>query len=714
MLRIYCSLSDMDTGVTSGIRAEELGRPRVIVLTEENYRVWSNVTEQLLRQNRIWGHVTRTAIHPEPARSVTAAVIAVPAVPGSDAVAGVPAITRAMVDHDLKLIDDYEAAAAKANSILLQSLQPKDIMAVMMLQNVAEKWDKLAEDYASISASMATVARTRFQDFKMRDGESVVSTLHRFDQLVNECLIQAIILTEEDKTRALLTHPSQKWINFMDSYANIEPLPSVRVIFRAMRSQEERWNARNENEYAEANYVGRDGASGSEWKRRPKLDVRQPVKMELRSCYCCGKPGHLSKDCALKSKHCDICNRRGHTANTCRMVKEEADLKAESEDAANEAEQEKKSSLPSAMKPRLSFAKGTKKDQAKNVEGMVAHEVLPETSCNEPEDEIEWLADSGAGRHVCNDLSLMWDVKELEDPVRLVGLVDAVDVHIGGTVKLECLDDWGGPVVLHLYETLFVPESGSNLFSLQKVRIANYTIVKKKWANKLNVSLIKNGEGETVGHINEDEAGRGTVACKTLLPPTIDAEKVLNIHESVEKGGEREEAAGMPAENPGGDFMIMLAPGVGEEEGVGANFGSQLELGSVLEDPTLPANIRVEVESPTKETGAGNSAWGGELIPTVVVALPAVQVGVNFDWESDSSESEFIPVLIQDNATSLHTGGLFPERNFGHVDSDTFRAVSEPSIEDADFDFQSIGFGLRIPPRIRSDEMMMSQLYKGG
>ena len=84
---------------------------------------------------------------------------------------------------------------------------------------------------------------------------------------------------------------------------------------------------------------------------------------------------------------------------------------AESEDAANEAEQEKKPSPPSAMKPRLSFAKGTKKDQVKTVEGMVAHEVLPETFCNELEDEIEWLADSRARRHVCNDLSLMWDVK---------------------------------------------------------------------------------------------------------------------------------------------------------------------------------------------------------------------------------------------------------------------------------------------------------------
>ena len=191
--------------------------------------------------------------------------------------------------------------------------------------------------------------------------------------------------------------------------------------------------------------------------------------MELRSCQSCGKRGHLSKDCALKSSHCDICNRKAHVANTCRMVKEEADQKAETEDATNTAKREKKSSLPSAMKPRFSFAKGTKKDQAKNIEGMVAHEVLPDASFNVPKDEIEWLADSGANRHVCNDLSLMWDVKEIVDPVRLVGLVGAVDFHIDGTVKLECLDDWEGLVVLQLYDTLFVTESSSNLFSLQIV-----------------------------------------------------------------------------------------------------------------------------------------------------------------------------------------------------------------------------------------------------
>ena len=98
------------------------------------------------------------------------------------------------------------------------------------------------------------------------------------------------------------------------------------------------------------------------------------------------------------------------------------------------------------------------------------------------------------------------------------------------------------------------------------------------------------------------------MAFKTLLPRAAEVEKLLNIHESVEKGGkEKEESARMPAENLGGDFMIMPAMGVEEEEGVGANFGSQLDLSLVLEDSTLLADIRVEVESPTEETGAENS-----------------------------------------------------------------------------------------------------------
>lgn len=293
----------MESLLTNGIRADEAGRGRIIMLTETNYRVWSTMTEQMLKEKRLWDHITRTAIFPAPVRALRAVVIGAPAEPGSDEVIGIPAVTRAMVDLDTKMNEDYDAATARANYVVMQTLSQKDISAVMMLPDVAEKWEKLANDYAAVSSSQGTVARAKFNNFRIRDGESVIETLHRFDDLVNECNIRAIYLTEGEKSAALLMRPSAKWTNFVDVYATMEPLPTANAIFRAMKAQEERLNTRNEEEYEEANFAGNTsgrvgGASGDEWKRRPKLEIRRSDHVaETRSCYCCSRQEHLAKYC---------------------------------------------------------------------------------------------------------------------------------------------------------------------------------------------------------------------------------------------------------------------------------------------------------------------------------------------------------------------------------------------------------------------------------
>ena len=84
---------------------------------------------------------------------------------------------------------------------------------------------------------MAVVARSCFKEFRMRDGDTVVQTQHRFDRMVNECIIPALAISEEKETMVLPTHPTAKWRTFMDAHATQNPLPSVDTILRAMKAK---------------------------------------------------------------------------------------------------------------------------------------------------------------------------------------------------------------------------------------------------------------------------------------------------------------------------------------------------------------------------------------------------------------------------------------------------------------------------------------------
>ena len=87
---------------------------------------------------------------------------------------------------------------------------------------------------------------------------------------------------------------------------------------------------------------------------------------------------------------------------------------------------------------------------------------------------VEWLGDTGALRHVCNDLSLMRDVRTREKPILLRHLVGDIHVYTTGAVQLICPNNSRGSTVVSLLDTCYIPDAKVNLFSFQKLRKSLY------------------------------------------------------------------------------------------------------------------------------------------------------------------------------------------------------------------------------------------------
>ena len=105
----------------------------------------------------------------------------------------------------------------------------------------------------------------------------------------------------------------------------------------------------------------------------------------------------------------------------------------------------------------------------------------------------EWLADSGASRHICNDIRMLWDVRQLEVPVIVRQLVGEVTVTTCGTVRIECENETGAVVQIDLYDTLLVPDLRVNLFRVQKMRQAS---VRLEYLEELGTIWMVNKSGE--------------------------------------------------------------------------------------------------------------------------------------------------------------------------------------------------------------------------
>ena len=100
-----------------------------------------------------------------PAIPAVVAAMEVAAVPGVPAVAANAGVTQAQVDTSRVASEHFAVNEAKANTMILLTLEQKDVMTLLAFPTAAAKWAKLAADYVSISPQKASMCIKSFRHF---------------------------------------------------------------------------------------------------------------------------------------------------------------------------------------------------------------------------------------------------------------------------------------------------------------------------------------------------------------------------------------------------------------------------------------------------------------------------------------------------------------------------------------------------------------------
>ena len=190
------------------MRVDDVGR-NCIILREGDYRVWSTVLEQSLREKKLWNHVMGTSVQPPTPRVRALGIGAVAANPilGVAAIVVVAEITQEQVDADDKKLEDYSALVARANAMILHHMDQNDMMSLWGLDSLSQKWNKLRAHYALISMQMGTEACAQFFSFKMGNAKNVIEIQHHFVAVYCEMAIQGMPELDDVKARVLMMYP---------------------------------------------------------------------------------------------------------------------------------------------------------------------------------------------------------------------------------------------------------------------------------------------------------------------------------------------------------------------------------------------------------------------------------------------------------------------------------------------------------------------------
>ena len=319
-------------------------------------------------------------------------------------------------------------ASALSDAVLLGS-------GVAACETAREAWQKLQDAYAKKTTTSKLLLREQFTQLQMREEESVQQYINRVNALVDTMAAAGVTYDEEEVvSRVLLSLPAQ-FAPLVTALENMEESKLTRSYILSRLLHEEQKQQQHSERTRSSAMLAYRGAPPRQQQPQQQQPHYQPQQRRTRgpvTCFYCDKTGHVVRDCPEKKAAVAQRSRNAHVHA-----------------AAAAAPDTALAAAPSDNHDVYLFAAGG-------------------TPCKN-----DWLVDSGASEHMCNDRTAFSTYERIVPRDVTVGDGAAIKAVGRGTVMLRMQVD-GAEHTTTLTSVLHVPEMRCNLFSVGRAMERGY------------------------------------------------------------------------------------------------------------------------------------------------------------------------------------------------------------------------------------------------
>ena len=309
---------------------------------------------------------------------------------------------------------------AKARAVIGLTLSDEHLEHVHDCETAANMWSVIIDLFQRKTLLNKLTTRRRFYSVKMDSSEKAIAFISRVRQLASDCKAMGVDIDDTEIAMTILCGLPDKYehlIVAIDAATDDETLTMEFVKSRLLQEEQRILDRGNIK-------PGRDAAL-----------------MNLKS----------AEESELKTPECNYCRKKGHTEQRCwqkyphmrpnRSQQKRSGLVANSNVAPPDYEEEPESDI------------------------MICLTADSSSDSNKRASRADWIIDSGATAHICNDKSMFATLNRI-DPID-INIGDKSSVHAVGRGSIKLMLSVAGrarPCILS--NVVFAPKMGYNMLSV--------------------------------------------------------------------------------------------------------------------------------------------------------------------------------------------------------------------------------------------------------